>query len=118
MNEPTHKRSWNHGPHLLLTAAVASTALLSADFARGTSPNEPAVQSGGDAPHGALPMDKQRTAVAALQTGKLSGAAPTGVDPTYWATLSHADNAPGDARLALGLKLYFDPKLSKDGTVA
>jgi cytochrome c peroxidase len=118
MNEPTHESSWTHGPHLLLAAAVASTALFSADFARGTSPDEPAVRGGGDAPHGALRMDKQQTAVAALQAGKVSGTAPTGVDPTYWATLSPADNAPSDARIALGMRLYFDPKLSKDGTVA
>jgi cytochrome c peroxidase len=63
-------------------------------------------------------MDKQRTAVAALQAGKVNGDAPTGVDPTYWATLSPADNTPDEARIALGMKLYFEPKLSKDGTVA
>jgi cytochrome c peroxidase len=44
--------------------------------------------------------------------------APAGVTPSFWATLIPKDNAMSDARIALGKKLYFDPRLSRDGTVA
>jgi cytochrome c peroxidase len=118
MNEPTHGCSWNHGRQLLLAAAVTGTAQFAAEFAFGGSADAHGVQGGGDAPHGALAMDKQLVAVTILQVGKLSGAAPAGVDPAYWVALSPVDNAPSSARIALGTKLYFDPKLSKDGTVA
>jgi cytochrome c peroxidase len=118
MDEPRNERSWRHGPHRLLAAAVTGTALFSTDFAQGGPHDPPVGQGGGEAPHGALAMDRQRTAVAALQAGKLEGTAPSGVDPAYWATLSPADNVASAARIALGNKLYFDPRLSKDGTVA
>ena len=118
MDEPRNESSWRHGPHLLIAAAVTGTALLSTDFAQGGPHDAPVGQGGGDAPHGALVMERQRTAVATMQAGKLGGAAPAGVDPAYWATLSPADNAANAARIALGNKLYFDPRLSKDGTVA
>jgi cytochrome c peroxidase len=76
------------------------------------------VSGGGTAPHGATPMDaqqKQLTSIANDLAGKL---APGGIDPAYWKTLVPADNATTAERVALGRKLYFEPKLSKDGTVA
>src|SRR5580704_2486403 len=93
MDEPRNERWWRHAPHRLLAAAVTGTALFSTDFAQGGPHDPPVGQGGGEAPHGALAMDRQRTAVAALQAGKLDGAAPAGVDPAYWTTLSPADNA-------------------------
>jgi cytochrome c peroxidase len=118
MNEPRHESSWNHGPQVLFAATVIVAGSFASDFAFGESSNATAGQGGGDAPHGALAMDKQIRAVEALQAGKLSGAAPPGVDPAYWVTLSPADNSPSGTRIALGRKLFFDPRLSKDGTVA
>ena len=43
---------------------------------------------------------------------------PTGIDAAYWKFLVPPDNIANDARIALGRKLYFDTRLSKDGTVS
>jgi cytochrome c peroxidase len=75
------------------------------------------ISGGGEGPHGALPMAKQLAAMSALVKPAGSGA-PGGIDPAYWKAIVPADNAPTEARIALGKKLYFDPKLSKDGSVA
>jgi cytochrome c peroxidase len=79
--------------------------------------NSGPVSGGGDAPHGALPMTTQTTRIGELVRIP-AGAVPGGVEPSFWKTLVPNDNAMNDARVALGRKLYFEPKLSKDGTVA
>jgi cytochrome c peroxidase len=53
-----------------------------------------------------------------LAKKKASPAAPAGVDPEFWQALVPADNAITPERVALGRKLYFETKLSKDGSVA
>jgi cytochrome c peroxidase len=77
-----------------------------------------ALSGGGDGPHGAMPMEKQLAALPSLVKPLPAGAAPGGIDPAYWKALVPSDNAPTEARVALGRKLYFDPRLSNDGTVA
>jgi cytochrome c peroxidase len=47
-----------------------------------------------------------------------SDQAPPGVDPVAWNALIPKDNAMTPARVALGRKLFFDKRLSADGTVA
>jgi cytochrome c peroxidase len=81
-------------------------------------PGAKPASGGGDAPHGALPMDRQLRAITAAVKPLPYNTAPPGIDPAYWAFLVPKDNVGNDARIALGRKLYFDPKLSKDGTVA
>jgi len=44
--------------------------------------------------------------------------APRGIDPEIWKTLIPPDNSPTPARVELGEKLYFDRKLSRDGSVS
>jgi cytochrome c peroxidase len=44
--------------------------------------------------------------------------APAGVDPVAWRLSIPEDNELNPARVALGRKLYFDPRLSADGTIA
>jgi cytochrome c peroxidase len=44
--------------------------------------------------------------------------APQGIDAQIWALVVPKDNAPTAERVALGRKLFFDTRLSKDGTVA
>jgi cytochrome c peroxidase len=44
--------------------------------------------------------------------------APAGIDPSFWKFIVPSDNVGNDARITLGRKLYFEPRLSKDGTVA
>jgi cytochrome c peroxidase len=68
--------------------------------------------------HGAAPFDEQQKKLDALIAGFDPAVGPKWVDPVLWKALIPEDNAPNAARIALGRKLYFDPKLSKDGTVA
>jgi len=68
--------------------------------------------------HGAAPFEEQLKKLDALIAGVDPAVAPKWVDPVIWKALIPEDNAPNAARIALGRKLYFDPKLSKDGTVA
>jgi cytochrome c peroxidase len=76
------------------------------------------VSGGGDAPHGSLPMTTQMSRVTELVRPVPPSGAPAGIDPSFWKAIIPADNASTDTRVALGRKLYFDPRLSKDGTVA
>ncbi len=75
------------------------------------------VSGGGDAPHGALTMQKQQAMLDALPKPR-AAPAPAGIDPSFWKAIIPADNAMNEARVALGRRLFFDPKLSRDGTVA
>ncbi len=66
-------------------------------------------------PHDALPVAEQ---IAQLEKLRLSDAPgiPRGVDPDVWKAMVPQDNQPTAARVALGKKLYFETRLSKDGT--
>lgn len=68
--------------------------------------------------HGAQAMDQQLAQLSRWQPQAPSKIAPAGVDPQYWQSLIPADNQITAERVALGRKLYFDTRLSKDGTVA
>jgi cytochrome c peroxidase len=64
-------------------------------------------------------MDQQLKQVTALVPNSTSkNAPPAGVSREFWQALIPKDNTPNDTRIALGRKLYFEPRLSKDGTVA
>jgi cytochrome c peroxidase len=65
--------------------------------------------------HGALAMDEQQKLLDRL---KLTGGPPAGVHPLVWQMMVPEDNALEPARMALGRRLYFDTRLSKDGTVS
>ncbi|MGH7786467.1 MAG: cytochrome-c peroxidase [Candidatus Binatia bacterium] len=73
-----------------------------------------------DAPvlHGALPMDQQMERLDALLPERDVSQPPPGVDPVIWKLFIPPDNQMTPARVALGRKLYFDTRLSADGTVA
>ena len=68
-------------------------------------------------PHGAMVLDAQQQRLDQLVSS--STAPPPGIDPVAWAKIYVP---PGNEltadRIALGRKLYFDTRLSKDGTVA
>ncbi|MGL4942420.1 MAG: cytochrome-c peroxidase [Thermoguttaceae bacterium] len=70
-------------------------------------------------PHGAATEKYQQQV---LETWKLPtnlvDTAPRGVDPIYWNGIVPKDNISTPERVVLGKKLYFDPRLSKDGTVS
>ena len=62
-------------------------------------------------------MDKQLAELNKLQQ-RAAGGVPAGIDPAFWKAIVPADNQSTPERIALGRKLYFDPRLSKDGSVA
>jgi cytochrome c peroxidase len=69
------------------------------------------------APHGAMPMQEQQQRLDQLITGLTTP--PPGIDPVAWASIYvPAGNEQTAERIALGRKLYFDTRLSKDGTLA
>jgi cytochrome c peroxidase len=92
--------------------AAASSALAQAGADAGV------VSGGGRGPHQTLPMQEQLPIVESMLGARPSLQPPAGVAPSYWAALIPKDNALTEARVALGRKLYFDERLSADGTVA
>lgn len=68
------------------------------------------------APHGATDFAEQRRMLAAFAAAGDGITAPPGVDRALWNLFA----VPGATReqVALGERLYFDPRLSRDGTVS
>jgi cytochrome c peroxidase len=95
-----------------LLSATGLTALAAGCTATGYADPTPSAN------HGAAPFDEQLKKLDPLIAGSDPAVAPKWVDPVIWKALIPEDNAPNAARIALGRKLYFDPHLSKDGTVA
>jgi cytochrome c peroxidase len=68
-------------------------------------------------PHGAMPMQEQQQRLDQLISRSIDP--PSGIDPVAWATIYMLQGNELTAdRIALGRKLYFDTRLSKDGTLA
>ncbi|MBX3234487.1 MAG: cytochrome-c peroxidase [Labilithrix sp.] len=63
-------------------------------------------------------MERQMAVVQAVIKPLPYNTPPPGIDPSYWKFLVPQDNIANDARIALGRKLYFDTRLSKDNTVS
>jgi len=68
--------------------------------------------------HGAASMRDQLAALEALGLPDEGVTPPAGVDPLVWQASIVPGQEPTAARVALGRKLYFEPRLSADGTVA
>ena len=67
------------------------------------------------APHGATAFARQLELLDGLRT-TTTGGVPVGVDPAFWRLFAPKPDDP--KVVALGRRLYFEPKLSNDGTVA
>jgi cytochrome c peroxidase len=77
------------------------------------------LSGGGAAPHGALPMDRQLAQLSAYVGSTPVVQRPTWISPSFWSALVAKDNAqPTPQQVALGRTLYFEPRLSRDATVA
>ena len=88
---------------LTCLAVAAASTMLGATPAGGT--------------HGAMAVEAQQQRLDQLLTA--STAPPQGVDPLAWTQIYvPAGNELSAERIALGRKLYFDAKLSRDGTVS
>jgi len=70
------------------------------------------------AEHGAASMAYQEKQLARLLPDVDVDKPPSGFDPVVWEAFIPDDNAMTTQRVALGRKLYFDKRLSADGTVA
>ena len=68
--------------------------------------------------HGAVSMDYQMKELSKLQPNPDLTKPPAGFDPVIWEAFIPDDNKPTPERIDLGRKLYFDTRLSRDGTVS
>ena len=68
--------------------------------------------------HGAATMEHQIRRLDKLMPAADVGRAPPGFDQVLWEASIPPDNALTPERAALGRKLYFDKRLSADGTVS
>jgi cytochrome c peroxidase len=98
-----------------MSRLLASTSLLGlAAACTGTVDAQPTTAN----THGAATMDAQLEQLPRLELLADPSVAPRGIDAVVWAASIPPDNKPTAARIALGEKLYFDVRLSRDGTVA
>jgi cytochrome c peroxidase len=98
--------------------ATAVFALATHSPARGETVKNDPLSGGGEAPHGAMRMEKQEAQLAAWIGDPKALVRPSWVAPEFWAVVVPKDNPGNAAQVALGRKLYFETRLSKDGTVA
>jgi cytochrome c peroxidase len=70
------------------------------------------------AEHGAASMEYQQTELARILPAVDVDKPPPGLDSVVWEAFMPSDNAMSAQRVSLGRKLYFDKRLSADGTVA
>jgi len=68
--------------------------------------------------HGAASMADQLAELARLRLPAEGITPPAGVDPRVWTASIVPGEEPTAERVALGQALYFEPRLSRDGTVA
>src|SRR5690349_22597379 len=84
-----------------------------------TPPSAPVVSGGGGAPHGALAMDRQLAMLGPWIGNQPQVQRPSWTSPGLWSAILPKDNGqPTAQQVALGRKLFFDPRLSRDGSVA
>lgn len=76
------------------------------------------LRGGGKAPHGALEMHAQQKMIDRWLSQSKHVSVPQGVSPSFWHATVPADNPGTPAQVKLGRALYFDVRLSKDGSVA
>jgi cytochrome c peroxidase len=100
--------AWRTG---LITTALAVVLGLSG----GARAKEPSIPLG---PHGAAAMDYQMKELDRLLGTVDVSRPPAGLDPAVWEAFIPEDNKTTPERVALGRRLYFEPKLSRDGTVS
>ncbi|MBN2023594.1 MAG: hypothetical protein JW809_12485 [Pirellulales bacterium] len=100
-----------------LALGAVGCAVLAALALGAATPDDP----GADVPRdalGAATPEHQEQALAKLLPEADVTKPPAAFDPVIWAAFIPEDNAMTPERVALGHKLYFDKRLSKDGTVS
>ena len=97
--------------------AVAGFTLLGAVLSQAKPAEEPEQNVPRDA-LGAASPEYQQESLAKLMPEQDVSKTPEGFDPVIWSAFVPEDNALTHQRVALGKKLYFDKRLSADGTVS
>ncbi len=95
-----------------LGAALLGAVVLVAGAARQAAKDVPRDE------HGAASVKHQMQVLDKLLPPQDLDKAPPGIDPVAWKALIPEDNALTPQRVTLGKKLYFDKRLSIDGTVS
>jgi cytochrome c peroxidase len=107
------RRLLRGGPWLAVVGLALLGGLLpAANVAEGPSQQIPRDE------HGAASTDYQMQVLDKLAPESDLQKAPAGIDPLIWDASIPEDNALTPERVALGRKLYFDTRLSLDGTVS
>lgn len=96
---------------------VFGLALAAAALTAANANDEPAPEVPLDE-HGAAGVEDQLQVLAKLMPEGDVSKVPAAFDPVIWAAFVPEDNAQSPERVALGRKLYFDKRLSADGTVS
>jgi cytochrome c peroxidase len=107
------KRTSGDGACRTVLRITALTVVLGLSW--GARAKEPGIPLG---PHGAATMDYQMKELDRLLGAVDVTRPPAGFDPAVWAAFIPEDNQMTPDRVTLGRRLYFDPKLSRDGTVS
>ncbi len=102
----------------LLAPALACTLLLAFSISCGSRVGGRMSAQIPRSEHGAAAMDYQIREFDRLMPEFNVDEVPRGFDPVVWKAFIPADNKMTAERVALGKKLYFDKRLSKDGTVS
>ena len=68
--------------------------------------------------HGAMTFQQQEALLSPWLASAATVSVPQGVSPDFWRVLVPPGNPGNAAQVALGRKLYFEARLSKDGSVA
>lgn len=109
----TRAKWFQNMPWLAALGAVALGAVVLAAGPAANSPDDVARDE-----HGAATVEFQEQDLDRLMPDGLSEKVPPGIDPVAWNALIPKDNALTPERIALGRKLFFDKRLSADGTVS
>lgn len=102
------------GLRILAISCILSLGMLFGQF----SINKASAKDIPKAEHGAASMEYQEKQLTRLLPKVDVDKPPPGFDPVVWEAFIPDDNAMTAQRVALGRKLYFDKRLSADGTVA
>ncbi len=94
---------------VFLAAGLMGTFLIADGKERGRAPL---------GPHGAATMEYQKSALEGLIGDVDVTQPPQGLDPVVWEAFIPKTNKMTPERVELGRELYFDVRLSRDGTVA
>jgi len=100
------------------TVSAVGATLLAVSLSCATQPGDWLGRRVPQTQHGAAAMDYQAREYDKLIPPADAAQVPCRIDPHIWDAFVPADNKMTVERVALGKKLFFDKRLSKDGTVS